>query len=138
MQIVFVVRYERREYLALLAEYAPAAAARKRNPAHAGTRPTSLGPGGRLLLTVVGSLVFWWKRLRIGDCHFSVDARGIRRRSRSQEVCIAWTEVLAVRKLRHAWMIELDRGALPIPIRCIPAGQEAALAALFERNAACC
>lgn len=132
--IRFTVVYRLPEYLAILREALPAGM-RARERAH------GKGAGGRLslpsrlaltlLVPLVGTPVFLLKKRRMPVCHFTVDAHGIARDSAAGRLHVAWRDVVAVQRLRTAWLIDKGDGGLPIPHRCLDAAQEAALEQLL-------
>lgn len=58
---------------------------------------------------------------------FTIDAHGIVRESGGGVTLIKWDDVRAMRRYRRGTMLVLARGTLPIPHRCLDAGQHAAL-----------
>jgi hypothetical protein len=47
--------------------------------------------------TVIANIAFVLKKRRIGDCHFAIDATGIRRTARDGELWVPWAKVVAER-----------------------------------------
>ena len=82
-----------------------------------------------LLLPIVGVPTFLLKKRRMPVCRFTVDATGIERRAADGRLFVAWRDVVAVHRLRDAWLVDKGEGALPIPYRCLDEAQKAT----FER-----
>ena len=134
----FTVVYQLGEYLALLREHLRATLLATRSTG-AG-RPSEALPWShrmtlRWLLPLVVTPVFLSKKRRMPECHFAIDAQGIQRRTRDGLLQVAWTDVVAVHRYRHAWLVDKGRGGLPIPRRCMDDGQCAAFERLLERHA---
>lgn len=58
---------------------------------------------------------------------FTIDAHGIVRACGAGVTLINWDDVTAMRRYRRGYMLVLKRGTLPIPKRCLDAGQSAAM-----------
>ena len=135
--IHFAVTYRLREYLALLGEHIPAGMlqweqARSGRPRERLSTSTRLAI--RLLLPLIGAPVFLLKKRRMPVCRFTIDARGIERRTRDGTLRVAWADVVAVHRYRQAWLVDPGRGGLPIPYRCLDDGQRAAFERLLRRH----
>ena len=117
--IEFDVTYDAAEYRGIALDYV-------RSEGH---RP---GWFGRAFLYACATLSFACKSRRVGSCSFRVDEAGLRRRSRVGEMTIGWDRVKRVRRLSSCYLVELRKGGLPIPYRCLDAAARAA----FERFAA--
>lgn len=116
--IRFTVSYGLREYLAVLREHLPAMLV-QRGMAHQGP-----GPGPRLLMALLVPPVFWFKKLRVGNCRFEIDAHGLARHSRTGTLALAWHEVGAVHRYGGAYLVAKARGgAMPLPYRCFSADE---------------
>jgi hypothetical protein len=63
---------------------------------------------------------------------FTIDEHGIVRSTASGVTLIEWVDVTATRSYSRGVMLVLKRGTLPIPYRCLDAGQRAALQRLVE------
>ena len=128
----FSVVYRLPEYLAILREALP-------RRLMAWERSRGKGTGGRLswqtraalklLLPLVGIPTFLLKKRRMPVCRFTVDATGIERRAADGRLFVAWRDVVAVHRLRDAWLVDKGEGALPIPYRCLDEAQKTT----FER-----
>ena len=66
---------------------------------------------------------FLYKSLRVGKCHFRIGPEGIRRRSKGGEGTLAWENVKAIHRYSPVNLIEMQRGALPIPFRVLSSDQ---------------
>lgn len=131
----FSVVYRLPEYLAILRETAPRqllARQRSRGDAADGRLSWPTRAALELLLPIVGVPTFLLKKRRMPVCRFTVDAAGISREAADGRLFVAWRDVVAVHRLRAAWLVDKGDGALPIPLRCLDASQRAA----FERLAA--
>jgi len=124
--IRFTVVYRLAEYLWVLREHARARllARAPRGRLSWGTRLAV-----RLLVPLVGTPVFLMKKRRMPACRFTIDERGIERRTRDGVLRVAWTDVVAVHRYSEAWLVDKGDGGLPIPFRCLDAAGQA----LFER-----
>ena len=90
---------------------------------------------GRVTIAVSALVAYGLKTFKVRRAEMAIDASGIRRRSARGERTFSWNDVRAVRRFTPGYLIELDRGALLVPHRCIPGGTEAA-AILAQRAAA--
>lgn len=117
--IRFTASYGLREYLAVLTDYLPIALRERGRPCE------RLGWGARLMLTLVATPQFLYKKWRIGDCRFEIDALGLSRQSRSGPLVVPWREVLEVHRLGSAYLVGKDTGKMPLPYRCFGPGERA-------------
>jgi len=85
-----------------------------------------------LLCALVGTPLFFIKKRRMPRCAFCIDAHGIERRTRAGTLVRGWADIEGVRRYRRGYLVMYDRGAMPIPFRCMDREQEAA----FRRLAA--
>jgi hypothetical protein len=85
---------------------------------------------------LIGTPVFLVKKRRMPQCAFCIDARGIERRTRAGTLVRGWADVRRVRRYRQGYLLIFDRGALPIPFRCLDRAQEAAFRRLAARAGA--
>jgi hypothetical protein len=115
--IRFTARYGLGEYLAVLREHL-LIVLRER-----GEGRRKAGRGLRWLIAVVATPLFLYKKWRVGDCHFTIDATGLTRGSRGRPVSVAWNEIVAIRRYRAAYLVEIERGAMPLPYRCFSADE---------------
>jgi hypothetical protein len=83
-------------------------------------------------ITLVGIPLFLVKKRRMPRCAFRIDGDGIERSSRAGTLVRSWADIDGVRRYRRGFLVMYDRGAMPIPFRCMDRAQEAA----FRRLAA--
>lgn len=117
--IRFTVSYGLREYLAVLTDYLPIALREIGRPCE------RLGWGAQLAVALVATPKFLYKKWRIGDCHFEIDALGLSRHSRSGPLVVPWGQVLEVHRLSNAYLVGKDTGKMPLPYRCLSRGERA-------------
>jgi len=89
------------------------------------------GPIARFLVSLFAAPFFFLKKRKLGRCGFTVDTQGIRRRSNHGELSVAWPEVVAVHRYAPGLLVEMDRGAIPIPFRCLSTEQRESCEALL-------
>lgn len=118
-RVEFHVRYRLGEYLHFVTEHAFDADETLRTLGGARRHLA------RLMLLSVATIGFMYKTLRLGRCHFSIDAAGLSRRTRRGAGSVAWSEVKAVHTYSQGFLIELGHGAVPIPFRVLSTGQQA-------------
>jgi hypothetical protein len=135
--IRFTVVYRLPEYLAILREHLPTALQARERARGTGARDRQSLPARialRLLLPLVGVPAFLLKKRRMPVCHFAVDAAGIAREAADGRLFVAWRDVVAVHRLRAAWLVDKGDGALPIPRRCLDAAQRSAFELLVATH----
>lgn len=122
LPVKFDVTYRLREYLELV-----------RAHTFATTIPLDSSKAQRIfyntLLTVIGTVMFFYKSHRVGTCSFSLDAIGISRRSKGGEFSFPWSDVTAVYQYGAGYLIAKGKGAMPIPFRVMSEPQQKAVAA---------
>lgn len=82
------------------------------------------------------SLMLFYKRLRLGTCRFIVSEDGMTRSSKMGTKSVSWPEVQRVSECSVAYLIELEKGAMPIPFRCMNVEQRESFDALVARKCA--
>jgi len=112
-QICFDVRYRLVEYVAFAVADARRTDAFVRNAARWKQRMFSV------VLGALATAIFFWKSHRTGRCTFTIDARGIERRSKTGTSGVPWSRVQAVHMYRRGYVVELAQGAVPIPFRVL-------------------
>ena len=130
--ICFSVVYRLPEYLAILREYLPRQMLdrdRSRGRGEGGRLSWSTRAALRVMVPLVGTPMFLLKKRRMPVCRFRIDAVGIEREAGGERLVVPWDEVVAVHRLRGAWLLDKGRGAMPVPRRCLDGAQRAA----FER-----
>jgi len=130
--ICFAVSYRLTEYLAILREHVPRgllAWEQARGKVADGRLSWSTRAALKLMVPLVGAMVFARKKRLMPVCRFTVDEQGLVRDTAAGRLVIAWNDVRAVHRLSGAWLVDKGAGAVPIPYRCLSADQHAA----FER-----
>lgn len=98
------------------------------------SRGASPGVFGRLFISIVAAIAFAVKKTRMPVCSFSIDDTGIRRRTAVSNVVVAWPQVKRVFRYAPGYVIEVGRGAMPIPYRCLTERQRATFEELLGRR----
>lgn len=88
------------------------------------------GPVWRWLIGAMARMVFAYKTRKVGTCRFRIDERGITRECKLGPMSIAWGEVKSVRRFTGFYIVDLMRGGLPLPMRCLDAAGRATLESL--------
>ena len=91
--------------------------------------------GGPLLgawIALIGTPIFLLKKRRMPRCVFRIDAHGIERTTRAGTLTRSWADVQAVRRYRRGYLVMYDRGAMPIPFRCMDREQKKAFRQLVS------
>ena len=126
----FHVAYTASEYRGFVLEHLAAVLTRL---AAAKGRPfRGLSPVTRWSVAAFASMVFVIKRRAMPICEFTIDDRRIQRDTRQGRMVAAWSEVLAIHRYSHGYLIELSRGGIPVPHRCLDAAQAAELERIIE------
>nr|WP_314540484.1 YcxB family protein [uncultured Massilia sp.] len=89
----------------------------------------------RFWMLVLGTPIFLFKKWRMPSCSFRIDGAGIERTSRAGTFVRAWSDVAAVRRYRRGYLLLLDKGAVPIPYRCLDQTQQEAFRKLARAPA---
>ncbi|QJD99233.1 YcxB family protein [Massilia forsythiae] len=94
----------------------------------------ALACGGLALASLPATAPFWvvvlctplfaFKRRRMPVCDFRIDGETIERSTRRGVFKRSWSEVRAVRRYPCCYLLVFARGAMPIPLRCLDAGQQ--------------
>jgi hypothetical protein len=79
------------------------------------------------------SLIFFYKRFRLGVCCFEVSDAGLTRTSKMGTKTVNWFEVKRVHRDSVVYLIELAVGAMPIPVRCMSSSQRESFDALISK-----
>ena len=64
---------------------------------------------------------------------FSIDEHGIIRTSGTGVTLVPWADVSAIRRYSRGYMMVLNRGTLPIPLRCL-SGAQAGVMEMFASS----
>jgi len=132
--IEFCVRYRFGECLDfVLPELARALARQRRSK---GKPLRRLWPIERALVALVVWPIFAYKSWRVGVCSFRIDAQGIERLARSGRLFKPWADITLLRREKVGWVLGADKGAMPLPLRCMDAAQTARLAMWAARRRA--
>lgn len=78
---------------------------------------------------VLATPIFLLKKRRMPVCDFTIDRAAIARSSKAGEFRRGWHEVRSVRSYSRGYLVLFERGAVPIPFRCLDRGQLARLRA---------
>ena len=127
----FSVSYSLSEYLSIVQDHYPRASAsyysRRGKPLKRITRLTTL------VLTLVGSVMFFFKKRRMPVCHFTINGERIKRVTQDGILEFPWTGVVAVHRYTQGYLIQKSRGAVPLPYRCLTEDQRTLLDAFIQR-----
>lgn len=135
--ISFEVYYGAEEYVSTLLEYALVRRRRNmRKKLNAEPEAVRLPWDQRLTLRVLGPVVLRYKMRKHGTCRFRIDETQIERTSKQGTLRIPWHEVVAIHRFSKAYLVEKDRGAVPLPYRCLDAGQATALDEIMRSKGA--
>ncbi len=126
--IRFTTRYGLGEYRSVLREHVPVVLRER------GEGIKTAGRGLRWLIAIVATPLFFYKKWRVGDCHFTIDAKGLTRASRGRPLTVAWEEIVTIRRYRAAYLVEIERGAMPLPYRCFSADERRRFERWFSRS----
>ena len=88
----------------------------------------------KLLMVTFVPAVFLFKKHKVGRCRFVIDTSGISRTCKAGEITIPWAEVQAIHTLSQAYMVELDKGAMPLPFRCFESQCRSRFAEVVPKN----
>jgi hypothetical protein len=128
-ELHFFVRYRLWEYASFMWQHSAYLIRRRR-----------VGfPAGWYLLvrsTATAMLHFILLRRSRTSYEFTIDEHGIVRSTDTGVTLIEWPDVTAMRSYSRGLMLLLKRGTLPIPYRCLDAGQLAALRKLVDSRKA--
>ena len=127
------VSYRLPEYLSVVWEYAPVALAEHAQAKQPGSKPKPFKVLlGRLVGTALSVPMFFYKVSRVGICQFDFTDAGVTRKSKLGELQTSWSEVKHVRALKRAFLIIKERGAMPVPYRCLSREQHNELGEFFS------
>ena len=103
-QLTFNVTYRLQEYLAIVRSHALATATPP-NPSRGQLLTT------RLLVAVVGRIMFFVKSRRVGTCTFAIDETGISRHSKQGDTVVPWSKVDTLHTVDSCCSIQLFAGS---------------------------
>ncbi len=131
LALEFSVSYRLAEYLSFARDHAPLVTQRvlaaKGKPVQTPSRLQGVA------LTLICSVAFFFKKRRMPICRFVIAEDGIHRSAASRNLFVPWTEVLEVQRYSQGYLIEMHRGAMPLPFRCLGAQQVSAFDALVAK-----
>lgn len=131
--IRFEVSYQLGEYKSIVSEYILSRRNKKIRQKSSSTKVASKLPWSiRLAFVVFVPLIFWYKIRKVGQCAFVIDEDGVERTSKLGVGRTPWSDVVTVHRLSQAYLVEKSKGALPLPYRCLDAGQTLALENFFQ------
>jgi hypothetical protein len=117
MKIKFKVSYTLREYLDFL-KFATKAELKK----EALKRGKNGNPSAimiQFILTVIGCVIYLYKRSRMPVCEFEINDLGICRKTKMGESETPWAQVTKVARTKVGYLVFRKSGAMPIPFRCM-------------------
>ncbi len=119
--IRFTARYRLKEYLSWVQDHLLVVLRERGKPVD------RITPGHRLMLRLVLGPMFFYKKWRVGDCRFELDAQGLKRVTRGRPVTLAWRDATAIHRYGSAYLVTTARGAMPLPYRCFSETERARL-----------
>jgi hypothetical protein len=78
--------------------------------------------------------IFITKKRAVGDCKFNIDEDRILRQSKSGDLELSWKQVLRVHRLTRAYLVQEERGAMPLPYRAFTHTQLEQFESILEKN----
>jgi hypothetical protein len=135
--IVFSVCYGLREYLSFVRDFGiwHQATGGGKSEFKSGKRSAL----ARLLHTttiyLIAPPIFIMKKRAVGDCQFSIDERRVLRRSKSGDLELPWSQVVRVHRLTRAYLVQEERGAMPLPYRSFTPQQLQQFERILHQNA---
>jgi hypothetical protein len=129
------VSYQLGEYMSVVREFAPQSAANsvrqsKKLPSRLLHHPAVVA----IFMWLFVPPIFFTKVLRVGRCDFEFTELGMSRTSKGTKASRTWQEVVAVHKLSRAYLIELEKGAMPVPYRVFASHEQQGFEALLPPN----
>ena len=133
--IEFDVRYRFDEYLGFILPFAAGLLARQRRAK--GKPYRRMRRIEKLMIACCAWPIFRYKLWRVGDCHFRIDAQGIARTARTGRLFKPWAEIVVIKRFGRGWLVGGEKGAMPLPLRCMSQTESARLAGwIAQRRAA--
>jgi YcxB-like protein len=83
-------------------------------------------------ISLVAPPVFFLKKRKMPVCEFVIDESGISRAAGGATYRTPWAKVKNVNRLKTAYLVELESGAMPLPYRCFPDGDRAAFEGILR------
>lgn len=127
-KIEFSVRYRLREYLKFVTEHAF-----DTDDSLRGLRGVRRHAARALLLTVA-FFGFFYKVSRVGRCDFKIDGEGVIRKTKIGPGSVPWSRVKSVHTYSPGFLVELEKGAMPLPFRVLSPEQQQKFLLLAARK----
>ena len=108
--------YRLSEYLAILIETVPIIAIHRKSGVWPSVKPKP-GVGTKMLIYLVGSVGFVFKKSKIGACSFILKEESILRKTKVGEDQFDLNEIDCIHVLSNSYLIDLGKGAMPLPNR---------------------
>lgn len=127
------VDYQRSEYLEVLYDAYPIIAIYRKS----GKLPTNQPICGfftKILLTSIGSISFFFKKRAVGNCRFVFRENSISRKSKSGDVSFEFSKVNYILVLSKSFLIDIGKGAMPVPYRCFNEGQKYSFEKMYKEK----
>jgi hypothetical protein len=100
--------------------------------------PSKRGAYARFIHTATVYLlappIFIMKKRAVGDCKFNINDSRVLRQSKNGEIELPWTQVLRVHRLSQAYLVQEEKGAMPIPYRAFTPQQLKQFESILQRN----
>ena len=100
--------------------------------------PSKRGTYARLIHTATVYLlappIFIVKKRAVGECKFTIDPNRVLRQSKSGDVELPWAQVERVHRLTQAYLVQEEKGAMPIPYRAFTPEQLEQFESILQRN----
>lgn len=134
--ISFDVTYNFDEYFSIVYEYVLLRRNNKTNKdsKRKGPKAFRLPWYTRVELAIMLPIVFRYKINKVGTCTFVIDHEEIRRTSKLGLLRFPWCSVRAVHRFSCAYLVETQKGMLPLPYRCLTVNQSTILDKLIRMN----
>ena len=113
----FEIEYQRAEYVSIVLEFLAIDLARR--AALNGKPAKPLGWAGLTMTVAILSAAFAWKKRQMPRNAFVVDDAAIERHNAMGVLRVAWGDVVAVHRFRDGYLLNYQRGGMPIPYRCL-------------------
>ncbi len=115
--LIINVNYILSEYISILKQFAPVASAKEKNITLSSAN-LKLSLWDKFTVYALGSFMFALKVRKVGLCTFHIDKEGFSRKSNVGEKFISWKKVINIHQLSNAYLMELEQGFIPLPLRC--------------------
>ncbi|MGH8273737.1 MAG: YcxB family protein [Gammaproteobacteria bacterium] len=133
--ITAIVEYRLREYLSVALDLAPyLLAARKRKEPWQSIPGSQRVPASlpkRIVIITFATPAFFYKVSRVGQCTFTFTSEGVTRQSKLGAGKTSWDEIVRVYRFSQAYLFAKQKGAMPVPYRCLSYPDRSALESLL-------